>query len=422
MSDVVILNQCIFGLNNVENTCLPAKAWLRALQTQQLHAFLQRGFPTRREEKWKYTNVQTLSASMFTFPQSADASASMQKNHHLVITNGHSSTTSANLPQGMILCSISQALNEHEALIKPYLQKPHDAKEHPFASLNTALMTDGFFLYIPKNTVVTDPINILFSNSQAENAITSPCNIIVAEANSEITLVEEYAGADHAYFTNAVTTIHAEKNAKITYHKLQNESLQATHIANLFITQKQDSVVNCFNLTTGAHLAREDVHVVLQERAAECNLYGFYYLKHDLQHADHHLHVAHAAEKSTSKMIYKGILDKKSRAVFNGKVHVQQHAQQIIAHQENHNLLLSNDAEINTKPELEIYAHDVKCTHGATIGQLDAEALFYLQARGIPKSLAMILLTHAFADEMLNKINHPDIKKRVQKQVGQHED
>ena len=277
---------------------------------------------------------------------------------------------------------------------------------------------DEFFLHIPKNCHVPEPIHLLYLNTQNS----SISNLILADENSHVMLIEEHTSntTDH-YEITVNTKIEAEKNARVNYYKIQTDSLAATHTAHLLVQQKQDSTVTTFFVDQGGQTTQENTKIHLNERGAACQLNGLYRLNHNDQSVTNHIHVDHAAAHGTSSMIYKGILDKKSRALFHGKVHVKPDAQQINAHQANHNLLLSADAEVSAKPELEIYADDVKCTHGATVGQLDAEALFYLRSRGIEKESAEKLLIQAFAAEMLDKIEQPMIRKYIQQQVGQHD-
>jgi Fe-S cluster assembly protein SufD len=318
------------------------------------------------------------------------------------------------LPEGVILCSFKQALQQHAELVKAHFTTNLNLASHPFASLNAALVSDGVFLYLPKNTIVEAAIQIVYLNTEDNHFMTCPRNMIIAGENSEVMLLEEHV-AHHAekYFTNVVTDIHAEAGAKVQYHKIQDDSPRATHIAQLFINQSRDSMVTAHSLLVGSRMGREDVFVSLNASGAESNVNGFYCLTHDGQHIDNHIHIDHVAAHGTSNMIYKGVLDKKSRAVFNGKIYVHKDAQKTQSYQANHNLLLSADAEVDTKPEFEIYADDVKCAHGDTVGQLDQDALFYLRSRGIEHTLAMKLLTYAFAADVMNAIAHPQIKQRM---------
>ena len=285
------------------------------------------------------------------------------------------------------------------------------------------LQTEKLFLHIPKNYKVPFPIYVVFLNSKKNDFTSNMHMTILMDEKSEATFFEEHTAenADN-YTANVFTEINLEKNARLTYYKLQNESLTATHLANVTVQQKQDSHATTFFVDNGGRLVKEALTVHLSERGAECYLNGLYLLSYNQQQVDNRIHVDHLVAHGKSSMIYKGILDKKSHAIFNGKVLVHPNAQQINAHQANHNLLLSTDAEVNTKPELEIYADDVKCTHGATVGQLDQDALFYLRSRGIEKNAALRLLTQAFVADMMTKIEQSAIQKHIREQVSHHEE
>jgi Fe-S cluster assembly protein SufD len=314
-----------------------------------------------------------------------------------------------------------------------------------FLPKEVTLGTDDFFLHISKNYKMISPIYFIFLN----NAVCDLQNTILAEENSHVTLIQEYrsemtcnmrnviktgqnshvifveeylSNAKQNYTTRVETEIQAEHGARVDYYKIQNESVTATHHANLIIQQKQDSNVSTFIVDRGSKAAKENIMINLNEAGAECVLNGLYLLNQNDQQLDHFIHVNHAAAHSNSSMLYKGILDNKSQAAFTGKVYVHPAAQQINAHQANHNLLLSKESRVSSKPELEIYADDVKCKHGATVGQLDDEAVFYLRSRGIEKQTAEKLLTHAFSVEMIDKIEQPMIKNYIQQQVGHHDE
>jgi Fe-S cluster assembly protein SufD len=271
--------------------------------------------------------------------------------------------------------------------------------------------------------VVKNPIHLLFIHTEQDAFMTHPRNVIIVGKNSQVTIVEEHVARNaKQYFTNVVTDIHAAANARVNYYKMQDNDFTATHIANIFIEQQKSSHVNTFSFSKGARLSREDLTVWQQEEASETYLHGLYMTTCDQQHMDHHLHVDHLAAFGKSSMLYKGVLDKKSQAVFNGKVHVHPATKQIHAHQENHNLLLSKEAEMNTKPELEIYAEDVKCTHGATVGQLDSEALFYLLSRGIGKNEAHAMLLRGFTEEIFGRIEDEPVRSYLQKRMNHHDE
>jgi Fe-S cluster assembly protein SufD len=396
----------------IMNEVISNPLWLQAFQKKQLEKFLLRGYPTKKEEHWKYTTVAPVEWKEIRSGGHA-ALCPPYDAVKLVFINGVFSEELSNLDDTIFVAPLSQAIDKYD--LKSTLTHEFDIQRYPFAAMNNAYMTDGVFLKIPKNNSVTKPIHILFMNTMP----TAVRNIFLIEENAEVSIVEEYTSAENS-FTNALTEIHLENNARVRFHKIQEEHLSATHVANIFIQQQQDSCAELFFLSKGAKLEREDVHINLSARGAECHLLGLYALMHDNQHVDHHLAVEHLAEQGTSSMLYKGILDKKSRAVFNGKVYVHPHAQHTHSYQANHNVLLSKDAEINTKPELEIYADDVKCTHGATVGQVDTEALFYLCSRGIDKDTALRILLEAFADEVLSKISHKQIREYIQQRAGHY--
>jgi Fe-S cluster assembly protein SufD len=401
--------------------------WLQDFQEQHMQAFLQKGIPTRRNELWKYTDVTFLLKQTYKSPSFLHAielrervSALRLKNTDsiiLVFVNGHFAeelSETSLLPKTVQLCSLHQALATQKAGVKEKLLQISAETRHPFASMNAALFSDGAFLQVPKNTCIKAPVHLLYLTMEADNAVISPRTIIQVGENSSATILEEYIGEfGQNYFTNTVTDIYAETNAHIDYLKIQNESFSATHIANINVQQEQDSSVQTHSLDIGSRLCREDVSINLNARGAECRINGFYCLSQDNQHVDNHIQIDHLASLGTSSMIYKGILDKKSRAVYNGKIFVHKDAQKTKSSQENHNLLLSPDSEVDTKPEFEIYADDVKCAHGDTVGQVDDETLFYLRSRGIHKKAALKLLHYAFAADVMNSIVNPQIKQRM---------
>jgi Fe-S cluster assembly protein SufD len=414
-----------------------AEDWLRDLQKQLGQDFLQRGIPMRREELWKYTDISFLANEAFNKSSSThDHFSKLAKNQSealadcvaakrlkstdtiwIVLVNGNFVEALSDLqllPHGVIVCGFKQALQQHADEVKAHLTNNLDLARHPFASLNAALLSDGVFISLPKNAVVKATIQILYITTEDKHFFACPRNMIIAGENSEVTILEEHAThTAENYFMNVVTDIHAAAGAKVHYHKIQNDSPRSTHIAQLFINQSRDSVVKTHALLVGARLDREDVFVNLNANGAESSVNGFYCLTHDGQHIDNHIQIDHVAPHGTSNMIYKGVLDKKSRAVFNGKIYVHKDAQKTQSYQANHNLLLSADAEVDTKPEFEIYADDVKCAHGDTVGQLDRDALFYLRSRGIENTIAMKLLTYAFAADVMNAITQPEIKQRM---------
>jgi Fe-S cluster assembly protein SufD len=379
--------------------------------------FLKHGLPTRKDERWKYTDLTFLTNKKYVSAQrmEADQLSDVVHQHRLqhsesimlVFVNGYFTpalSDLAKLPEGVIACSLNENLIESI-----------DINKYPFVSLNAALFTDGLFLQLPDACEIKMPIHFLSLVMGDKEWMIHPRNMIILGENSHLTLAEEYFSlVTQAYLMNSVTTIHVGKNAKLDHCKIQQEGKQAAHLANTFIYQKQNSHVSFANFSSGGLFARDDVIVKLQESGAHCDTSGFYHLRTDNQYIDNHVDIDHLAPYSSSEMLYKGIIDKKSRAVFNGRLHVAKDAQKILAHQANHHLLLANDAEAYSKPELEIYADDVKCKHGATTGQLDQEALFYLCSRGIPRVDAVNMLLQGFSEEIMQRVKHPAIQMRVQ--------
>lgn len=403
-------------------------AWLQEYKQRQWQAFLQCGLPTKQNERWKYTDLSFLANHQFSEAIHAKIDELQDAIHQhrlrrgdsvmLVFVNGYfvpSHSDLSKLPKDVIACHLAEAVRLHPELVREVYTNAIDAKQYPFASLNAAMTTDGLFFYLPDQCELAAPVHVLSLITDQNEFITHPRHIIMLGNYSKLSLVEEhFSHADQTYFVNQATSIVVGKEAKLDYCKIQHEGNRAIHMANTFVQQAQNSSVKITNFSTGAHFARDDVIVKLQEMGADCSSAGFYRLDNDYQYIDNHLDIKHLAPRTNSEMLFKGILDKKSRAVFNGRLAVEKDAQKILAYQANHNLLLSKDAEVYSKPELEIYADDVKCKHGATTGQIDEDALFYLRSRGIDKDRAMNMLLQGFADEIIARIAHPGVQLRVQ--------
>jgi Fe-S cluster assembly protein SufD len=272
-------------------------------------------------------------------------------------------------------------------------------------------------LRIPKNQSSTLPIHFKYMNGCHDLL-----HKVIMEEDSNLVLIEEYAD-DHedAYSMHTKLELELNKYAKMHYYNIQNENQKATHQGSICVAQKEASDIKMFFADCGSNQSKVDVKIKLCEPYASCHVHGLYFLNHDSQHIDNSIYVEHLAELGTSSMVFKGVLDKKSKAQFLGKVHVYENAKRTHAHQENHNLLLSSMAEAKSQPELEIYADDIKCTHGATVGQLDQESLFYLRSRGIDEKTALKMLTDAFVAEIMEKIDDTSIRNYIQQRVGSHE-
>jgi Fe-S cluster assembly protein SufD len=399
--------------------------WIDRLRFGALDVFAQRGFPTKRDEEWKYTSVAAFEKQAFRLmPDSRVAAGTAalvdrfaldgDAAHVLVFHNGRYAPTLSSigkLPAGAKLVSLADTLDAAPQALEPYLA--NEDQRTAFGALNAAFMADGAYLHLKRGTVLDAPVHLLFI-STGEGGASHARNVIVAEEDSQATVVEHYVGTDDAvYFTNAVTRIFAAGNAEIAHHKLQQEAPGAFHVAGIYANQQRDSRLESHSFSLGAALARNDIATVFDGPGCEATLNGLY-LVGGQQHVDHHTRIDHRQPNGTSREHYRGVLDGQSHAVFNGKVIVQPGAQKTNAFQANHNLLLSRDAEIDTKPELEIYADDVKCNHGATVGQLDEAQLFYLRSRGIDAAVARGLLVHAFAHEVIERIRVASLRTRLE--------
>lgn len=404
MSDIVTFyqEQAKKGLSTIP--------WLAQLQSQALDTLAHHGFPSRRDEEWKYTSVDNLLQQPFVVQGSQ--SAAVQQHYsdiplgqQLMIHNGRifgANELQAKLPKGVLIAPLSQALTEHAELVKPYLGQIVQ-QEHGFHALNTALLHYGVFLYIPKDVCIDTPIVLTHFNDQMMQGVHLR-HLLIADNNSQAVVIEEYRGAaDCLYFTNTITELFVGAHASLTHYKIQRESKTAFHLGHTAVKQAEHSHFASHSLNLGAALARSDLTIALQEERAHCLMNGIY-APTDGQHVDHHTTVQHLVPNCSSEQDYKGVLQGRARAVFNGKVIVAKDAQHTDAQQQNKNLLLSTQAEINTKPQLEIFADDVVCSHGATVGQLDEDALFYLASRGIGRLEASHYLIHAFAEDNLRLI------------------
>jgi len=394
-------------------------SWTQWVRQAAFSRFAAIGFPTTREEAWKHTNVAALAKIPFT-PAGHErealrdnvltrASCGQMTGPRLVFVNGHYAPELSSLqplPEGVIVGSLAQAISANRRSVEPHLAGYASFQNHAFVALNTAFMQDGAFIHIPPGTSVAAPIHLLFVSTAPEQATVSyPRNLMVMDRSSQATVVESYVGVEHeVYLTNAVTEVVAGEHAVINHYRLQQESKAAFHMATLQVHQDRSSHVISHAIALGGALVRNEVTAVLAGAGSECTLNGLFMVASQ-QHMDNQTRIEHVQPYCTSRELYKGVLDGKGRGVFNGTIYVHKAAQKSNAQQTNKNLLLSPDAWINTKPQLEIYNNDVKCGHGSTIGRLDEEALFYLRCRGIGLEEARSLLTYAFASEMLSRIN-----------------
>jgi Fe-S cluster assembly protein SufD len=416
----------------LQQTQSGSAGWVNRLRENAMARFEELGFPTTKEEEWKYTNVAPLIKQGFTAIVSDAARVDLSElssfvapecqNSQLVFVNGKlrtdlSSLTS--LPADVVALDLSAALadNRYSEIAREHLGRHADCVANGFTALNTALIGAGAFIYIPKNANVVAPLHLLFIADATDNPVVSPRILVVAEENSSATLIESYAGTDKSrYFTNAVTEVVLKDGARLEHYKVQRESAQALHVATTAADLGTNASYDTTTITFGAQLSRHDVHVTMDHEGAECWVDGLY-LVTAAQHTDTHSVIDHRKPHCTSHQLYKGILDGKSRAVFNGKIFVRHDAQKTDAMQTNKNLLLSNEARVDTKPQLEILADDVKCAHGAAVGQIEEDELFYLRTRGIHPDLARNLLTYGFAEEVIAKIKIDSIREQLDSAV-----
>jgi Fe-S cluster assembly protein SufD len=410
-----------------------AKSTLLPFRKAGLALFADLGFPTLQHEDWRFTNVAPLTKlpflPIFETPEASEAEIKILREYafaslggpRLVFVNGHYSpalSTVEKLPLGVKVGNLAAALTADAALVEKYLGRCTPTSDNAFTALNQAFFLDGAFVHVPKGVDVATPIQLVYICSASETGATvQPRNLVVAEANSRVTIVESYiTTTETAYFTNAVTEIFAGDNAFVEHLKFQDEAQAAFHLAAIHGEFGRASNVNIHSFALGAKLSRNSIRTKLAGEGLECVLNGLYLTRGE-QLADHHMVVEHAQPNCASHEYFNGILDDKSKGVFHGRILVQQIAQKTDAKQTNKNLLLSDDATADTKPQLEIYADDVKCTHGATIGQLNDESIFYLRSRGIGTDTARQMLIHAFAGEIINRVKCEAAREELDKVI-----
>ncbi len=400
--------------------------WLKARRESAIRRFSELGFPTPRNEAWKYTRVAPIEKRAFVPPakrhevSAADVERfylSETDCHHLVFVDGHYSdplSTPGELPEGVMIEDLSGALQRTPELLQKIIGDADSDDRHAFSVLNSAFMDDGAVVRLPKDAVVAYPIHLIFvATGRQDDFVTNPRIVIHAERGSRAAIVESYVSlGDAVYFNNVRTDVHVGASACIEHYKLQRESRKAFHIADMRVQQSSGSGFHSHSFSFGGALVRNDIRVGLDAEDAACTLNGLF-MADGRQHVDYHTYVDHLKPRCVSQELYKGILSGRARGVFNGAVYVHPGAVKTDAHQSNNNLLLSRDAEIDTKPQLEIYTDDVKCSHGATVGQLDENMLFYLRSRGIDQQAARGLLVYGFARDVIDRIEVNAIRNRL---------
>ena len=393
--------------------------WVASARKSAFARFEALGFPTVQDEDWRFTNVAPIGRlpfrPVFELTQNGLTAESLKRfaftgleGSRLVFIDGHFAPGLSAIPprtERVRVCSLREALARNPAWVEPHLFRGADNDPNAFTALNTAFFLDGAFILVPAGQAVANPVHLLFVATGKENGATShPRNLIVAERDSRLTVIESYVSlTDAACLTNTVTELLVGDHAGVEHLKLQDEGMQSFHVAHLAAWFGRSSRVISHSFALGARLSRTGIRAHLAGPDLECVLNGLYLTKGQ-QLADHHMVVEHAQPHCASHEYFNGILDDQSKGVFHGRILVQAAAQQTDAKQTNKNLLLSDDATVNSKPQLEIYADDVRCTHGATVGQMDEDAIFYLRTRGIGLETARRMLMHAFAGEIIDRV------------------
>jgi Fe-S cluster assembly protein SufD len=409
---------------------LDSDDYFNNLRNEAIKIFEERGFPSKKEEAWKYTSLNSVIKEDYTvFPKQENALVfnDVKKyfihdidSYKIVFIDGkYSSYLSETTHDGMDICLMSAAMSKpkYRLVIENYFNKV--ATKDSLPSLNTAFSTEGAYIHIPKNKMVAKPIQIIHFSTGNESAVMlQPRNLIVVDENSHVQIIERHQSlTDNAVLTNSVTEIFANKRAIVDYYKIQNDNLNASLIDNTFINQKRESVASVHTFSFGGKLVRNNLNFYQNGERIDSTLKGITIIG-EKQHVDHNTLVHHIEPNCESHQDYKGIFGENSTGVFNGKIIVNKEAQKTNAFQANNNILVSDKATINTKPQLEIFADDVKCSHGCTIGQLDESAMFYMRSRGIPEKEAKALLMYAFSNNVMNSVKIPEIKQRITKIIA----
>ena len=404
---------------------------LHDVRTAAIENFENKGFPSKKEEAWKYTSLNSILKNDFTvFPKHENSIEFSQvrkyflnevDTYKVVFVDGvFSSHLSSTTHEGIDVCLMASALNKPK--YKPVIDKYFNQianKEESLTSLNTAFANEGAYINIPKNKIAEKPIEIMYFSTGSEAALlVQPRNLVIVGENSHVQIVERHQSLnENPVLTNSVTEIFAEKLAIVDYYKIQNDTLEANLIDNTFVSQQQESHVYVHTFSFGGNLTRNNLNFYHFGERLTSTLNGITIIG-EKQHVDHYTLVNHASPNCESFQDYKGIYSDRSTGVFNGKIYVEKDAQKTNAFQKSNNILLSDKATINAKPQLEIFADDVKCSHGCTVGQLDETALFYMQQRGIPQKEAKALLMYAFSNVVIENIKIPELKQRITKIIA----
>ena len=405
-------------------------SYVHDIRTQAIKKFEEEGFPTKRLENWKYTSLKkTLQHDYKLFPSKSEALEFKDiesflindiESYKIIFVDGkYCSHLSETTHDGMDICILSSALTQpkYDLVIENYFDKI--AKKDGITSLNTAFSSEGSFIHIPKNIQVDKPIQIIyFSTGKNESVLYQPRNLVVVDENSQVEIIEKYHSLnDNSVLVNTVTEIYADKKSNVKHYKIQNDNNTSSLIDNTFVSQEHSSSYSLHTFSFGGELIRNNLNIFQNDERIESSINGITIID-DNQHVDHNTLIHHRKPNCNSYQDYKGIFGGKSVGVFNGRVLVEKEAQKTNAFQANNNVLISDKAAINTKPQLEIFADDVKCSHGCTVGQLDKNALFYLRSRGIAEKEATALMMYGFANKVLTSVEIPEIKARINRIIA----
>jgi Fe-S cluster assembly protein SufD len=427
------LNQYLESFAGFEKS-VAGPAWLRELRQEGFARFCAAGFPSTHDEDWKFTNVAAIAKTPFRLAAKGDALPSLKQLEsfrvpgmacQLVFVNGYfapSLSVPGKLPEGVKVTSLAAQITANPEELRAHLGRYLDTGRDAFCALNTAFLDDGAYVHIRRGTVAAEPIYLLFISTAGDApAMNHPRNLIVAEENSEVTIVEDYVSlgtGGGAALSNTATELFAGDHAIVSHYMIERERKDAFNISTLRIHQGRAANTASHSVLVGGGLVRNNVHPVLAGEGGECLINGLF-IGNGHQHLDNYMLVEHRSPLCGSRQFYNGILDDSAHGVFHGRIIVHKDAQKTDAKQTNRNLLLSDSAQVDTKPQLEIYADDVKCTHGATIGQIDETALFYLRSRGIDEASARGLLLVAFAGECLERMKEGPTRTHVDELIRQ---
>lgn len=430
VTQIAGLNSYLEAFGRLQEQSSKQPEWLRSLRREAFSRFYDVGFPTTRDEDWRFTNVSPISREPFSlalFEQARPSAADVERFRiantacSLVFVNGRFApelSVTESLPRGVEAGSLADEITNPAGPLELHLGRYLNIERDPFNALNTAFIEDGAYVRIQRGVVLKAPIHLLFVSTGTDDLLMAhPRNLLIAGPDSRASIVEEHVSlGGRVSFSNVVTELVAAENAVISHHMIERQSRNAFHISTLRVQQEKNANVRSHSVLIGGALVRNNVHPVLAGEGAECLINGLF-IGDDRQHLDNYMMVEHASPRCNSHQFYNGILSGSAHGVFHGRIIVHKEAQKTDAKQTNRNLLLSDDAQIDTKPQLEIYADDVKCTHGATIGQIDENALFYLRSRGLDEDSARGLLLFAFAGECLERMEAGPVLDHVKRIV-----